>query len=363
MSEPTDGTPFYKHNHQPAITWCDNGDLLAIWFSCDSERAREMVMLSSRFRKGAKSWDKPQMFFKIPDRNMTGCSLMHLPDGRLMHLNGFAPTGSWKYLAMVARFSSDNGATWTAPVIVAPEHIDRHQVIAGPIMTSEGKIVQCCDAGPGGHDGTAVQISDDMGLTWSDPWDGAPLPEFNEGNTGSTIAGIHAGIVQLKDGSLMAFGRGNSIADSQGVLRMPASISKDWGRSWIYHATEFPPLDGGQRLILMRLNEGPLLLLSFTDNQKTPSGQGGMLIDGQKVHGLYAALSYDDGKTWPVKKLMSDGVERMLDGGAWTRQFIMDDTHAEPFGYMAAVQTPDDTIHLLSSRLYYSFNLAWLLER
>lgn len=27
------GVPFYKHNHCPAVSWCDNGDFLAIWFT------------------------------------------------------------------------------------------------------------------------------------------------------------------------------------------------------------------------------------------------------------------------------------------------------------------------------------------
>lgn len=361
VNRPVDGSPYYRHNHQPAITWCDNGDLLAIWFSCESERGREMVVLSSRLRKGERNWDAPTLFFKVPDRNMTGCSLMHLPDGRLMHLNGVAASSSWKYLAMVVRFSSDNGYTWTTPQIVAPDHIDRHQVIAGPILTSDGSIIQCCDAGPGGHDGTAVHISRDMGMTWTDPWDGAPLPEFAEGATGTTIAGIHAGIVELKDGSLMALGRGNGIRNAEGLLRMPMSISEDGGKTWRYHASEFPPIDGSQRLVLLKLNEGPLLLMTFTHSNKTPEKERGMDFDGTRKYGLFAALSYDDGKTWPVKRLFTDGEERMLDGGAWTRQFVMDENHAEPFGYMAAVQTPDNTVHLVSSRIYYSFNLAWLL--
>ena len=41
--EPGSGNPFFSHNHQPAITWCDNGDLLAIWFSADEENGRGMV--------------------------------------------------------------------------------------------------------------------------------------------------------------------------------------------------------------------------------------------------------------------------------------------------------------------------------
>lgn len=71
-------------------------------------------------------------------------------------------------------------------------------------------LIQACDAGAGSHDGAAIHISKDNGKTWYDLWDGS-LPDFKEGNSGSTIAGIHAGIVQLKDGRLLALGRGNSI--------------------------------------------------------------------------------------------------------------------------------------------------------
>ncbi len=33
---------------------------------------------------------------------------------------------------------------------------------------------------------------------------------------------------------------------------------------------------------------------------------------------------------WPVKKLLTDGKERFMDGGAWTGFFEMDGNHAEP---------------------------------
>ena len=77
-------------------------------------------------------------------------------------------------------------------------------------------------------------------------------------------------------------------------------------------------------------------------------------------YGLFAALSYDDGKTWPVRHLITDGVTRHMSGGAWTGNFTMDATHAEPKGYMAATQSPDGVIHLISSCVHYRFNLAWI---
>ena len=358
--------PFFRHNHQPAITWCDNGDLLAAWFSADEENGRGMVVLASRLRAGSDQWEEASLFFKVPDRNMTGLALFNDGEGRLYHLNGVEAAGDWQNLAMTLRVSTDNGATWSAPRLIAPEHTKRHQIIAGTIRTREGWLIQACDAGPGSHDGAAIHISKDGGATWHDPWDGAPLPDFHEGGSGSTIAGIHAGVVQLADGSLMALARGNSIEDEQGRLRMPMSLSKDGGKTWEYHASEFPPIDGGQRLVFTRLKEGPLLLISFTDHPlRTPENERGMLFpdragNNYRGYGLYAALSFDEGKTWPVRKLLTDGETRFLNGGAWTRFFLMDQTHAEPRGYMAATQTPDGMIHLVSSRLYYRFNLAWL---
>ncbi len=184
------------------------------------------------------------------------------------------------------------------------------------------------------------------------------IPDFKEGNKGRLIAGIHASIVQLKNGDIMALGRGNTINGE-----MPMSISNDMGKSWTYRASGFPPISGGQRLVLKRLNEGPLLLISFTNHE--PENKKVMMLKRENNEffegfGLFAALSFDDGKTWPVNKLLTTGQKQYLYGG-WTGFFKMDETHAEPKGYLAITQSPDNVIHLLSSALYYRFNLNWLL--
>lgn len=360
------GVPFYRHNHQPSIAWCDNGDMLAIWFSANQENGRGMVVLRSRLPKGSTEWTPAELFYKVPDRNMTGSSIFNNGKGTLFHFNGVEAAGDWQNLAMVMRTSTDNGKTWSKSKIIAPEHTKRHQVVSGTSMTPEGWMIQVCDAGPGSHDGAAIHISKDGGKTWKDPWDGTPIPDFKEGGQGTTIAGIHAGVVALKNGDLMALGRGNSLEDANGRKCMPMSISKDMGKTWTYRRTDFPAIDGGQRLVLMRLKEGPLLLVSFTDHpQRTRKEDRGMeFTDAQgnvyKGYGMYAALSYDEGKTWPVQRLLTDGKERHLNGGAWTGFFDMDATHAEPRGYLAGTQSPDGMIHIVSSRIHYRFNLSWL---
>ena len=329
--KPTDGTVYYSHNHQPAVTWCDNGDLLAIWYTCEAEAGREMEVVASRLRRGANEWEPASFFFKVPDRNMTGSSLLHLPDGTLLHTNGVGRAGEWQNLALCVRRSTDNGATWSTPLLAEPRHVKRHQVIAGPIVLSDGTLVQLCDAEAGGNGGTSIHISEDKGYTWSDPM--------------GTIAGIHAQIVELKDGSLMALGRGDAIDG-----RMPCSISTDKGKTWTCSASPFPPIGSGQRHVLLRLNEGPILLASFSGPDKRDNA------------GLFVSISRDEGNSWSAPKLLTDGKSRTLNGGAHTGTFTMSATQAEPAGYFCGTQTPDGTIHLLSSAVHYRFNLAWVVE-
>ncbi|MFA6112106.1 MAG: SUMF1/EgtB/PvdO family nonheme iron enzyme [Candidatus Latescibacterota bacterium] len=366
--EPESGTPFYPHNHCPAIAWCPNGDLLAVWYSTITEVGRELTILASRLRAGAAEWEPASEFFKAPDRNMTGSALLHDGQGTLYHTNGIEAAGHWANLALAVRTSTDNGATWSAPCLADPEHRPRNQVIAGLSLTELGWLVQPCDAVWSGSGGTAIHLSRDRGLTWEDPGAGTPPPDFQADLPGGTIAGIHAGVVALQDGRFLAFGRGDDrLENGPGSRhRMPMSLSADLGRSWRYEASPFPPISGGQRLVLMRLREGPLLLVSFTDasDRTEPEGLPFPIAGGgqRQGYGAFASLSFDEGRSWPVRKLLTDGRQRHLDGGAWTRGFSMDRDHAEPRGYLAATQSPNRVIHLLSSRLHYRFTLTWLQE-
>lgn len=360
---PTDpGEIFLQHNHQPALAWLANGDLLAIWYSTRDENGTELTVLASRLRAGRDAWDPSSVFFKAEGRNMHGSALLVDDRGTLHHVNGMAPAGakSWEKLALLHRSSRDFGVTWTPARAVNPDYQRRNQVIAGSFQTKAGVLVQPCDAVPGGHGGTALHLSKDHGKSWSDPGAGKPAPRFNASETGQgTIAGIHAGVVELQNGSLLALGRGDSIDD-----RMPMSLSTDLGRTWAYSASPFPPIGGGQRLVLMRLPEGPLLLVSFTCTGRENARSRGMEFpraDGTtfKGHGLFAAISDDEGKTWPLRKLITPG-KGDFDGGAWTGKFTATPDNAEHAGYLAATRTPDGTIHLISSALHYRFNLAWL---
>ena len=325
----------YGHNHQPDICWCPNGDLLAVWFSTDDERTREMKVVASRLKKGSNEWSAPMEFFKVPDRNMTGTSLYYdVKSDALLHLNGVEATGWWRNLAVCMRKSYDNGATWTKAEIVLPEHTTGHQLIAGASRLKDGRLMQVCDATPAMSGGSVIYFSSDEGKTWECPCE-------------RNILGIHAGVVELNDGRLFAFGRGASVKDASGNDRMPISISEDGGKTWDYLPSPFCVLAGGQRLVLMRLQEGPLMLASFENDQESRNG-------------MFVSLSYDEGATWTEKVFIYNGVDAFMDGGGWTGFFNLDSMHSEPKGYMAATQSPDGIIHLISSKNHYRFNMAWI---
>lgn len=349
IPEPSFGPLFHQHNHQPAIVSAPNGDLLAVWYTTVTERGREIAIATSRLPFGSDEWTMASPFFEAPDRNDHGTALLYDGDRTIYHLAGISSAATWGPLAISMRKSMDNGATWSRGRIVVPEHQRRNQLIASAFITREGYFVLPCDASPSGSGGTALHISKDNGSTWSDP--------------GGTIAGIHAGITQLDDGRLIAFGRGDNIKnmiDGKEYLCMPRSISNDMGKSWKYSPTEFPSVEGGQRLVLLKLQEGPLLMCAFANGEPAVyvTDESGKK---REVRGIFAALSFDDGLTWPYKRLVTDdGPDKTFQttNGA---DFTMGLNSSEPKGYFAITQAKDKTIHLISSWNHYSFNMKWVL--
>jgi hypothetical protein len=352
--------PLYDdHNHDPALTVCSNGDLLAIWYSTITEQGRMLSIAGSRLRYGASEWDEASVFYDAPDRNDHAPALLTTADGTLFHFNAYGPV-TWSNLATVIRKSTDNGATWTAA-----SYINRNGGQNGPIdsviVSSASKIVLPLDW----RSGTQLCFGSLAGTGWSSPDRNTPEITYTPGVANSMIWGIHAGVAETAAGGLLALGR---LSDDD--QNLPMSRSADGGQNWNYEVSEFPAISYGQRLALRRLKEGPLLLISFTDNKPTDASPIRMAMrdyDGNVIQGfgMYAALSWDDGQTWPLKKLITakrnaDAGE-WFDGGAWTGEFLMDARHAEPKGYLSVAQAKNGVIHLISSRLHYQFNLAWLM--
>ena len=324
------GPLFAKHSHFMSVVECPNGDLLAIWHSCISESGRELCVAASRLHYGLKSWEPASLFWDAPDRNDHGHALWFDGKDTIYHFQGLAD--QVRNVALVLRTSKDNCVTWSRPRVIA-EHGPSRMPIESVFRAQDGSIVTICDKGP-----TVLWISGDEGQSWYK----------SEG----TIRGKHATVAQLSDGRLFAFGRERNI---DGM--MPISISADMGKTWKYSASEFQPVCWGQRSVLLRLREGPLFFASFCKRMKVTNAAGKQHL----VSGLFGSVSFDDGKTWPYKRLITDdGPPRSIE--TMNGHLITMSPHnSVSVAYLTVCQSADGVIHLLGSRQHYAFNLKWLM--
>ncbi len=303
------GPVFSQHNHYGAICYCPNGDILFAWYTTVGEPGRELAQACSRLRAGSDRWEPASSFFDVPDMND------HAPvlfcDGKRIYHFGTQSLAGWDNSSNFMRYSDDNGATWSQPQIILNR--ESPQALSQPctcILDAKGNLVLACDGDK--HRDERVMLSSDRGATW----------KVAAGDMRLTAKRyvIHPALFQRGDGTLVSYLRGPD--------PMPAMVSKDRGESWQEEATSFPGIGTGQRTAALKLKSGALVVVS-------PDKKG--VVAGGNV---FAALSLDDGKTWPhVRKL--DGVG----------------------GYMAITQASDGLIYVGGTKqAVVCFNEAWLKE-
>ena len=330
------GPVFISQNHSPAITECPNGDLLAVWFSTMGETDLTTANAASRLRLGAKEWEAASPFWDAMDVNDHAPKIWWDGDNTIFHIVEGRQHGD-----ILIRRSTDNGVTWSKAEVMRAHG----ESASNPIRTKEGVIAIPFDF-------SGLSISRDNGKTWSETGrDRRGSDKIQPGLAGPFIAGIHSPIVELADGRLMAFGRlsAEEPAQKRFDLKMPVSYSSDLGETWSYAASEFPVVSNTQRPAMLRLKEGPIVLCSFTDQARTPKNERIGLtfksVGGDYIGiGLYAAVSYDEGKTWPDRRLIAPEGR----------------TTADINGYLAITQTRDGHIQLVTSQNHYVFNLDWI---
>jgi formylglycine-generating enzyme required for sulfatase activity len=346
------GPLFSSHNHSPGITECPNGDLLATWFSTVLEGATELCNAAARLRFGQSEWEEASPFWDGPDINDHAPKLWWDGDKTLYHI-------ARGHSENIVRTSTDNGVSWSKAKPIYPQG----ETGNGMIRTREGVLMISQDAG------ISLYTSSDNGKSWSSKGVHHPKDEVRPGGKGGRHAGIHAPVVELADGRLMTIGRPHptpQVAVFGG--KAPLSFSSDQGQSWTYMESEFAAVTSVQRPVMIRLREGPILLCSFTDqwsefykgNRKgmTFKSKGGPFTG----YGLFAALSYDEGKTWPDRRLITPGGPKREAGTMNHGVFTLSDTMAEPRGYLSITQTRDGRLQLITSGNHYVFNLAWLKQ-
>jgi formylglycine-generating enzyme required for sulfatase activity len=302
------GPIFNHHNHFGAVCVCPNGDVLAAWYTTVQEPGRECSQAVSRLRAGSDKWDPVCSFLTIPDVNCHAPVLF--TDGkRIYHFFTQSLLG-WDNSSNSMRYSDDNGATWSKPRIILPRtDPDALSQPCSCIKTKDGAIVLACDGDL--HKDERFLVSKDDGKTW----------KVAKGDMRKSIGGkyvIHPAIFERADGSILTYLRGPH--------PMPVEVTKDLGDSFTVEETKFPGISGGMKAAVLKLHSGAVLLCSIDRTKELVGG------------GTFAALSLDDGKTWPhIKKVEGAG------------------------GYMALAQAPNGVIFLNGTQLgVVAFNEAWV---
>jgi sulfatase modifying factor 1 len=268
-----------------------------------------MGVAVSRLRYGQDQWEPASLLWDAPDRNDHTTAMWTDETGKIYHFQGVSEASWFRYLALFCRTSTDNGVTWSEPIWISRKHQPCQMNCESVFRTRSGSIVLATDSRYSGDPArSAIWVSDDDGLTWYNP-----APRDDKG----LIGGIHACVVELDDGRLMAYGRGGEVNGT-----MPKSISADMGQSWTIGSSQFPGIGSRQRSVLLRLKEGPILLVSFDSD------------------GIFATVSLDEGQTWKPRRYLT----------------------SETKTYLAGKQSPDGVIHIVASIInqHYSFNLKWV---
>ena len=225
--------------------------------------------------------------------------------------------------------STDNGATWLKPVDINPKVAGPawEALMAGPgrgTQTRDGRLLVPCYTRRPEDDYAQVLASDDHGQSWR--LTAAPGPDTNE-----------AAVVELTDGRWMLNMRCSRGKGCRGV-----ATTNDGGDSWS------PLLDDAG----LPDSQCQGTLIRYTDVRD--GGERNRLLFANAAHQskrqrMTVRVSYDEGETWPVAKVIHDGpaayccLTIMNDGTIGLLYEHGDESHYERIGFAR-------------------FNLEWLTD-
>ena len=244
--------------------------------------------------------------------------------------------------------SADDGLTWSTPreVDVDKSWATRGHYATGPgvgiqlaIGPRRGRLLIPCDHRDGadkshGH-AAHILISDDHGETWRRIE--VPGPGGNECQA-----------VELEDGSILL----NARMQTHYQGRRAVAVSQDGGETWspLAHDDNLPCPICQASFARHSFARGARsrLLFSNPDSAGNPQATDRRKVKGERVR-MTVRLSYDDGKSWPIARLI----------------------HSGPSAYSCLAALPNGEVGLLyekgKDRLYESlsfarFFLKWLTE-
>jgi predicted neuraminidase len=334
------------HNHSSSVVETPKGDLLVCWFHGSGERTADDVLIrGARWSRSKGAWSRPFTMADAPGFPETNPVLYIDRKERLFFFWTLIIAHRWETALMKYRISTDYQQAEGPPswafqdnIVLSPKNIAA-KTKAFVAAAAAGASPQLAAAGarlveraedeyfsrmgwftrthplelPSGRllvpmysDGYSfgiMAISDDGGVTWkgSEPIVG--------------LGGIQPSVVRKNDGTLVAYLRDNGPAPKRALM----SESKDDGESWT-EARDSDILNPGTSVEVIRLRNGHWIMV-YNDLER-----------GR--YSLVAAISDDEGRTWPVR--------RHLDGTPGAEL-------PNQYHYPSVIQARDGAIHVTYS--------------
>jgi len=333
------------HNHSSSIVETPKGDLLVCWFHGSGERTADDVLIrAARWSRDKRSWSQPFTLADAPGFPETNPVLFIDRRERLFFFWPLIVAHRWETALMKYRVSTDYqqadgppGWAFQDNIVLVPKNIvpktkafvaaetERSPQLAAagqrlveraedeyfsrmgwftrthPLELPSGRLLVPMYSD--GYSFGIMAISDDGGITWkgSEPIVG--------------LGGVQPSVVRRNNGTLVAYLRDNGPAPKRALM----SESTDDGESWTT-ARDTDILNPGSSLEVVRLRNGHWIMV-YNDLERNR-------------YSLVAAISDDEGKTWPVR--------RHLEGRP-------DVQTGDQYHYPSVMQARDDSIHVTYS--------------
>lgn len=347
----TDG---FKSIRIPAVVVSKKGTVFAFaeGRAANADQAKNKIILK-RSMDGGKSWGKVTVLADDGEKSLNNpCASVERETGLVLLVYQSYPAGIGERSGklqpgydgeMVVRnwliTSEDDGLSWSKPRDITKE-TKREKVVttmaSGPGIGIQlrhgkhaGRLLFPFNEGPFGVWNIYAVYSDDKGKTWK-LGEAAPGGLIDTGKGKKTSTVNEAQFVELKDGSIRF-----NVRRWAGKAVRKTCVSQDGGISWS-KVEDVPDLaDPGCMASVFR----------YTD--PADDGKSRILFSGPqstKRENGTVFLSYDEGKTWPVKRVLCKGA----------------------FAYSCLTALPDGTIGCLyeaegtSKIIFARFTLDWL---
>jgi predicted neuraminidase len=306
-----DAIPGKIRSHAPTITAFSDGELLAAWYSYTGpDELDGSAIYAARRPAGATKWEPPILLIDRPQGD--GNPVLFSEGDNVWLFQAVVP-GGWSTSHIEVQRSSDRGRTWSSPRVVSASL--GANVRFPPVRLNDGKLLL-----PAYDDllQRALFFVSADAETWELRSALATAPPNQC---------MQPSVVVLADGRVLVVLRNTG----QGWLWVTAS--DDNGRSWSKPADSGFP-NPASPASLLRLSNGHLALV-YNDSRTSRRP-------------LSVTISADEGVTWLPARVLVDGPGH--------------------YAYPAAVQTPDDLIHVVYSHnrdriQHLTVNEAWIVGK